>query len=74
MKYYFNMKTIILQITLSDDYKLKNVTITHNDTGIISSKSLLTAISETIIESIELDDNKDDLNEFLSELKIKKIS
>lgn len=67
------MKTIVLHVSISDDMKLKGVTFTYNDTGLQSGKKLLEDISTAILNSSEMEKHSDEINELLSELKIKKI-
>ncbi len=67
------MKAIVLHIELTDQLTLKSISFTYNDTGIPSGTHLLGQLSKRILESIELDKNNDEINEMLSELKIKKL-
>ncbi len=67
------MKAIVLHIELTDQLTLKSISFTYNDTGILSGTHLLGQLSNRILESIELDKNNDEINEILSESKIKKL-
>lgn len=67
------MKTIVLHVSITEEMKLKEVTFTYNDTGLQSGKILLENIALAILKTLEMDKNQDEINDLLSELKIKKI-